>query len=65
MQDIVRTVPQSYAVGFRVFVGPLARIYIASDRSDRRDFKEPNENVGTPDIASVNDVITPARQRSA
>lgn len=51
------SVGKPHELGFGIFAGPVARVHVSSDRGDRRDPLKSSDDVGTSDIAAVNDVI--------
>jgi hypothetical protein len=56
VQDENGLVGDPHELGFGVLTGPVACVHIPSDRSDRRDPTKRGNDLGTSDIAAVNDV---------
>lgn len=50
-------VGESHEFGVGIFVSPVARIRVPLDRGNRRDPAKDDDDVTTPDIAAMNDVI--------
>jgi hypothetical protein len=48
---------EMYEFGFAIFTNPVATIRVSSDRGHRRDPAKGGNDIGTSDIAAMNDVI--------
>src|ERR1700750_320141 len=57
MQDENRTLGEPDALGLGIITGPPARVHVASDRGQRRDAAERRDDLGSTDIATMNDMI--------
>jgi hypothetical protein len=57
MQDEDRPLGEPDAFGLGIITGPIARVHVASDRGHRRDAAERRDDLGSADIATMNDMI--------
>ena len=57
VQNVDRPFRKLNEFGLRIRDGPVARIYVSSDRGDRGNVTKSVDDVGTPDIAAVNNMI--------
>jgi hypothetical protein len=63
VQNVDRLSRQALQFRIGVFVGPLAAVHVSTDGGDGRDPAKRVDDLGAPDIASVNNVVD-ARQAS-
>jgi hypothetical protein len=61
VQDIERQLAEPYHLSFGTTFRPVAGIDVSSDRSDRRNPTESDENVRATNIASVDDMRHPGK----
>jgi hypothetical protein len=60
VQDVEPPHAELHHLSVWILLGPAAGIDISSDRSDRRNLTELNENVRTTDITGMDDMARPS-----
>jgi hypothetical protein len=64
VQNVDRSPCEAQELGVRVFASPFSAVHVTPDSGDRRDPAKDVDDIGTSDVAGMNDVID-ARQTSS
>jgi hypothetical protein len=57
VQNVDRLPCETHEFAATVFAGPIASVYVSSDRGQRRNLAKRVNDLGLPNVASMNDVI--------